>query len=63
MKILNETQYVVIVGNMIGNKTIHGPFVNDEHARQWILDNHSIRLNEDRTIMQQHCEVVPLKKI
>lgn len=27
---------VVIVGTTFGNKTVHGPFDDDEHMNQWI---------------------------
>jgi len=27
---------VVVVGTLFGNKTIHGPFDDDEHINQWV---------------------------
>ena len=31
-----EKMKVVIVGTMFGNKTIHGPFNNDEDLGEWV---------------------------
>ena len=28
---------VVIVGTMFGNKTIHGPFKDDDDIKEWVL--------------------------
>jgi len=41
---------VVIVGTTFGNKTIHGPFEDDEHMNQWVAIH----------VGNQPYEIVPL---
>lgn len=46
-------QYVVIVGNMFGSKTIHGPFYTIEEAEAWIQAH--------RLLNGQHYEMEELR--
>lgn len=45
--------YIVIVGTLFGNKTLHGPFDDTEHANQWASVN----------VGNQHFEIVPLQTL
>lgn len=45
--------FIVIVGTLFGNKTVHGPFQNWDHANQWA----------SVFVSNQHYEIVKLEKI
>lgn len=44
--------FVVIVGMMFENKTIHGPFPDHDTAYYWTI----------RKVGHQHYEIIPLEK-
>ena len=43
--------FIVIVGSLFGNKTVHGPFKDDDDVNQWVALH----------CKGQHYEVVPLE--